>query len=197
LVDVPRRKSLPHSPPDWVRANEAVFFITICCQPRGVNQLCHDEVAQRILESVAFRHRRGDWWMQICLLMPDHVHLLASFPDKLAGTAEAARTASAPYHGNDATNIGRDATPSRPCGESNAARTASAPYQRPHTMQSVVTAWKHYLATQIGVRWQRDFFDHRLRGEESARDKEDYIWNNPVRAGLATRKEDWPYVWRG
>lgn len=199
VASLPRRRTLPHTPPSWVRADEAVFFITICCQPRGENQSCRPEVAARIFESVAHRQRRGDWWVQICLLMPDHVHLLASFPDS-------ARTASAPYQGDDAAGTasppyqesGRDATPSRPFDETDSARTASVPYrERPTTMQSVITAWKHYTATQLGIRWQRDFFDHRLRREESAREKEDYIWNNPVRAGLVKRKEDWPYVWRG
>ena len=38
------------------------------------------------------------------------------------------------------------------------------------------------------------FFEHRLRKEESFREKADYILANPVRAGLVERAEDWPYV---
>jgi putative transposase len=34
-----------------------------------------------------------------------------------------------------------------------------------------------------------------LRREESLQQKVDYILNNPVRAGLAEKPEDWPYVW--
>jgi hypothetical protein len=41
--------------------------------------------------------------------------------------------------------------------------------------------------------WQRDFFDHRLRDDESFEEKAAYILNNPVRAGLVNRFEDWPY----
>lgn len=36
-------------------------------------------------------------------------------------------------------------------------------------------------------RWQRDFFDHRLRSIESAAEKAQYIRMNPVRAGLVNR----------
>ena len=63
-------------------------------------------------------------------------------------------------------------------------------------MKTVVTEWKKYVAREFGIRWQRGFFDHRLRGDESLRDKEDYIRLNPVRAGLVSRPEDWPYVWQ-
>jgi len=33
--------------------------------------------------------------------------------------------------------------------------------------------------------WQRSFFDHALRGEESLDSVTRYIWENPVRAGLS------------
>jgi REP element-mobilizing transposase RayT len=33
--------------------------------------------------------------------------------------------------------------------------------------------------------WHRSYYDHILRAEEDAEDIADYIWHNPVRAGLA------------
>ena len=41
--------------------------------------------------------------------------------------------------------------------------------------------------------WQPGFFDHLLRHSECYSEKWDYVWRNPVRAGLAARPEDWPY----
>ena len=41
--------------------------------------------------------------------------------------------------------------------------------------------------------WQKGFFDHVLRTEESAASKWDYIRENPVRAGLVANWEKWPY----
>ena len=42
--------------------------------------------------------------------------------------------------------------------------------------------------------WQKTFFDHLLRSSESYSEKWNYVRENPVRAGLVTRTEDWPYV---
>ena len=61
-------------------------------------------------------------------------------------------------------------------------------------IQTVVSKWKEWTAKSLGIRWQRDFFEHRLRKEESWRQKADYILANPVRAGLVQRWENWPYV---
>jgi hypothetical protein len=60
----------------------------------------------------------------------------------------------------------------------------------------VVRDWKRWLARSLGIRWQIDFFDHRLRNDESLDEKAAYILTNPVRAGLASNPEDWPYIYR-
>ena len=44
-----------------------------------------------------------------------------------------------------------------------------------------------------GQIWQEGFFDHVLRNGESMNQKWEYIVQNPVRAGLVKRAEDWPY----
>ncbi|MGH9425038.1 MAG: REP-associated tyrosine transposase, partial [Terriglobia bacterium] len=41
--------------------------------------------------------------------------------------------------------------------------------------------------------WQDGFFDHVLRSSESYEQKWLYVRDNPVRAGLVPRAEDWPY----
>lgn len=41
--------------------------------------------------------------------------------------------------------------------------------------------------------WQRGFFDHVLRNDESYGQKWNYVRDNPVRAGLVKRPEEWPY----
>jgi putative transposase len=42
--------------------------------------------------------------------------------------------------------------------------------------------------------WQRGFFDHLLRSDESYDQKWNYVRENPVRAGLVAKAEDWPYA---
>jgi putative transposase len=42
--------------------------------------------------------------------------------------------------------------------------------------------------------WQKDFFDHVLRTGESYSQKWNYVRENPVRAGLVLKAEDWPFA---
>ncbi len=42
--------------------------------------------------------------------------------------------------------------------------------------------------------WQRSFFDHALRDEESLEAVARYIVSNPVRAGLVEDWRDYPFV---
>ena len=38
-------------------------------------------------------------------------------------------------------------------------------------MKAVVSNWKKFVATKHGVKWQRDFFDHRLRNDQELQEK--------------------------
>jgi REP element-mobilizing transposase RayT len=44
--------------------------------------------------------------------------------------------------------------------------------------------------------WQKGFFDHVLRGQDSYSAKWHYVRNNPVRAGLVEEADDWPFAGR-
>jgi REP element-mobilizing transposase RayT len=51
------------------------------------------------------------------------------------------------------------------------------------------------LLGRVGRFWQRESFDHILRSDEDRFKKAEYIANNPVRAGLVSRREDYPWLW--
>lgn len=42
--------------------------------------------------------------------------------------------------------------------------------------------------------WQPGFHDHVLRSDESYAEKWEYVFQNPVRAGLVAHAENWPYA---
>src|SRR5262249_23976850 len=44
-----------------------------------------------------------------------------------------------------------------------------------------------------GPHWQKGFFDHLLRSEESYEQKWHYVRENPVRHGLVKNWQDWPF----
>jgi REP element-mobilizing transposase RayT len=62
-------------------------------------------------------------------------------------------------------------------------------------LPTVVSQWKEWTAKETGLGWQRDFFEHRLRHDESRRQRADYILENPVRKQLVARPEAWPFVY--
>jgi putative transposase len=59
----------------------------------------------------------------------------------------------------------------------------------------LVGALKRWIRRDVDARWrwQAGSFDRLLRREESAYEKWLYLEENPVRAGLVSRPEDWPY----
>jgi len=58
----------------------AIYFITICSEPRGVNQLCRREVVVPLFKTARIYHKQQRWYLNLLLLMPDHAHLLIGVP---------------------------------------------------------------------------------------------------------------------
>ncbi|MFM8719154.1 MAG: REP-associated tyrosine transposase [Chthoniobacterales bacterium] len=46
---------------------------------------------------------------------------------------------------------------------------------------------------ELSPHWQKGFFDHVMRGGESYSQKWDYVRENPVRAGIVSQADDWPF----
>ena len=68
-------------------------------------------------------------------------------------------------------------------------------------LYQVVGKWKEWTAKRImkavggaAPLCQPEFFDHLLRSKESLADKWTYVRENPVRAGLVSQADDWPYA---
>ncbi len=68
------------------------------------------------------------------------------------------------------------------------------------TLDRVVQSWKRYSAHRIngclgrtGTLWARDYFDRYIRDESHFNRALAYIRNNPVKAGLCAKPEDWPF----
>ena len=143
-MDHDGRKRLPHELPSFVNPETAVFFLTICAKKRAVKTLIQFSIPGQLLDSIRHYHRSGNWWIHLAMIMPDPIHLLASFTKPMTKT---------------------------------------------------VFDWKQWTSRHLGVIWQREFFEHRLRSEGDCREKADYILMNPVRAGLVEDWPDWPHRW--
>ena len=121
------------------------------------------------------------------VLMPDHLHLFVAFADEYESARIARRLPS------DATgDTHRDAATER--------RAVAAVYDRRFsTLSDWVTSLKNTLSRTLrgmnvpAPHWQKGFFDHVMRSEESYSEKWLYVGQNPVRKSLALCPEDWPY----
>jgi REP element-mobilizing transposase RayT len=47
-----------------------------------------------------------------------------------------------------------------------------------------------------GQVWQHESFDHELRRDEDVREKGEYISRNPLRKGLCSTPDEYPWLWR-
>ena len=70
-----------------------------------------------------------------------------------------------------------------------------------HPLGRIVQSWKSYTAKRIAFQpaseakrlWQPDYWDRCIRNERHYRATVEYIHQNPVRAHLCARSEDWPW----
>ncbi len=76
--EFPRR--LHHEVPSWVE-DGALFHIRIALERvLKQNSLTHPPLARAILDSAILYQQKERWHITVCLLMPDHLHALLSFP---------------------------------------------------------------------------------------------------------------------
>lgn len=82
------------------------------------------------------------------------------------------------------------------CVMPNHAHALFSPYE-PHRLEDILHSWKSYsahranrLLGRTGPFWQREYFDHLVRGQSHLQKFAAYIEENPRTAGL----QDWPWV---
>jgi putative transposase len=77
-------------------------------------------------------------------------------------------------------------------------RAASEILSLPEIMSGMKGGSAHAVNKALGRKgpvWQPEFFDHVIRSGESLDQKIRYVMNNPVRAGLVDRPQDYQWLW--
>ena len=120
-----------------------IYFVTCCAHNR--RQLFTTETIVKLaLDELVSSRDRLHWWVGGVVLMPDHIHLFCSPPD-------------------------RDG----------------------HELSRFIGAWRSAVSRHLKQQgleepfWQKSFFDHILRSDESYGSKWEYVRQNPERAGLS------------
>jgi putative transposase len=198
----PARKHPAHLPNQARHNKPVLLFVTVCALDRAVNTFATEEMHGILKEAWANArsHQIGAY-----VLMPDHIHLFCVpaaidsenvakwvrywkvlVTKKLGGSracaTQGAEACAAPGEGHASACLGRaDARPSE--GNVGGSRACATVAQRPAPLPE---------RAQKSI-FQRDCWDTQLRAGDSYHEKWEYVRNNPVRKGLATSADKWPY----
>ena len=161
---------------DRLFTNHPLYFVTTCTHDRKAilaNAKVHEDFqkfCQAGLERGVFVGKY--------VLMPDHLHLFVAFGQEYEATLIERRQSQ-----TDATK-----------------HKTAAVYDR---RLSLLSEWMKSLKNSLSKtlrgmnvptpHWQKGFFDHVMRSEESYSEKWLYVAENPMRKKLVARLEEWPY----
>ena len=175
---------------DHAWTTNPIYFVSMCCHDRRAI-LATPAASQILLSEWRDAWERHGWLVGRYVILPDHAHFFC---------VEATRCAvSGPGDANERPASPRPATTTGGCDVASE-RPASPRPATAETLSRFMERWKEWtakrLARDLGVTapgWQAGVFDHLLRSDESYAEKWLYVRENPVRAGLVARAEDWPY----
>lgn len=160
-------------------ARDPLCFVTACTEDRKpilANTNVHEDFQKFCEVELARGIFVGKY-----VLMPDHLHLFVAFGEEYEAALVESRTCRSQ---TDATGEGA---------------VAAVCDRRLSPLSEWMKSLKNSLSKTLrgmGVpapHWQKSFFDHVMRSEESYTEKWLYVVENPVRKRLVTRPEEWPY----
>ena len=156
------RRKRKHLPRlDRILVRGAPVYFITVCVENRARVLANRAVAEVLREAWRHSYDAHGWTIGRYLVMPDHVHFFAS------PRLDTARDLSA-FMGcwKRATTI--RIRKLQAAGHRRMPRPTARPFA-----------------------WQKEFFDHLLRSDESYAQKWDYVRRNPVRAGLVSDSDGW------
>ena len=173
--------------PVWLPLDKpVVYFVTFCVQDRQP-VLANPRVLMAVRLAVA---RLEHWWLYAAIVMPDHLHVLAAPADRemAVGNLSGALKRWIRQEVVGPTRLD-NCRASAPLAVGGMATGAVALQNDPNIVRQAPLAASESATWE----WQRGSFDRLLRTEESAQAKWEYMRENPVRAMLVPRWEDWPF----
>ncbi|CAM3889369.1 MULTISPECIES: transposase [Flavobacterium] len=190
---LPQRKSIRLKGYDYSQAG--LYFITICCEDR-ICRFGHIEKGIMILN--AYGQIAHDAWLQTAairknvtlyefIIMPNHIHGIIV----LNGRGEL----HSPDNNNNNNIHECNSSSNGVLGECNSSSNGvlgecNSPLRSPsQTLGAIVRGYKSSVTKQMGLMgfneklWQRNYYDHIIRNEQSYQNIANYILNNPAKWG--------------
>lgn len=163
--DLTQRQRKKHRlPMEYYTASDCEFFFTICARHQG-EPFTNPALAKEIVDALLWRKRHHNWTLYCYTLMPDHLHFAVQLPPHQIRSLNAGARGIVPEGILD--HVGN--------------------FKKYTTTQ---IWWK---SGQAGQLWQKSSYDRVIRYNKSVEPVVHYVLNNPVRKGLVTRWEDYPY----
>ena len=135
--------------PVWIESDQAVVYFVTVCEANRREIWDNSEFFEALKLAIEKLEERELWFVYAVVVMPDHLHLLAS-----------------PMQDRD---------------------------QEVGDLSGALKRWTNGAASDGKWEWQSGCFDRLLRREENTDEKWEYMRENPVRAGLVERWEEWPW----
>ena len=159
--------------PEVYAASDCEFFFTLCARQHGT-PFADPELAQEVVEALLWRRLHCQWRLFGYCLMPDHLHFVVRLPDT-----------DAPHRNHGARGSG-------PVGILEQARD----------FKKFTTTHLWRPRSGAGPLWQRSSYDRIIRRNDTVDAAVQYLLENPVRKGLVSCWEAYPYSgipddWRG
>ncbi len=177
----------------------ATVFFTVCLAQRG-GSLLVDEI-DILRESVAVTRKRRPFRIDAWIVLPDHMHAIWTLPEDdpnysdrwgaiKARFSKCVRLKAAGQLDAQGGTVGYKPTLH---SEQTDAAMRRVGFQ-PTEIEAVrKTRSPSKVAKGDAGIWQRRFWEHHIRDEQDYAAHMHYVLTNPVKHGLVTRPEDWPY----
>jgi len=183
MNDYPGRPA--HKIPAWVKAG-SFFHVCIRSSQEQAFPLTEPAVAPVLLDTFSHYHRIGRWFCRLVVL-----GAVWEFVSSGSESREAfVRTRNA--HAFRYENSKPAVFPKQPLMPDHL--HAIVVFEREAQMSQVVGQWKSYTAKQVGIHWQTNYFDHRIRHLNELQETDAYMRRNPVVKGLCQDPTQWPWT---
>ena len=173
-----------------------LYFITICCQDRvcrlgrienGV-MICNElgEIAYR--EWMKTAELRPQIELDAFMVMPNHIHGILKINEMDMDTLHSPNNMGDNMGDNTGDNTGECNSPNNTgeCNSPNNTGECNSPLRSPsNTIGAIIRGYKSSVTKQFGLMgfdeklWQRNYYEHIIRDEQSYQIISEYIINNP------------------
>jgi putative transposase len=186
--NIHHRRSIRLKGYDYSRAG--AYYITICCQDRAClfGKITHGEMMLNEYGTIAYNewlntpNIRKNVELDVFVIMPNHMHGIIILngrgelhsPDNEQRDNICWGECNSPGNEPNDNMIWGECNSPRPCGPSN-------------TIGAIVRGYKSSVTKQLNllnigcVVWQRNYYEHIIRNEQSYQTISEYIINNPAK----------------